>query len=321
MKMTEIKKLTEGYDISTMPEGRKDLPDLLRSLGMDPGSLYQELEMESRFADTHRDVSWDITNVNLHSHNFYEMLYCCNTCGAEYLVGSERYRLQQGDVIIVPPGISHRPLLPETMAAPYERYVVWISQEFLKIMEQQFPDERFYQPTGIRLLRTAGTKWEYLGDFFRRGVRETEQKKPGWEAAVAGNTLQLMVQVRRAAQEKTGVLRAEKPELLEQVMAYIEKHYPHKITLPETARHFYVSESTISQLFRSKMGVSFYRCVTQRRLIEAKRLIGKGLRLEQVGEQVGFSDYSSFYRAFRQEYGISPRQYRKLEEPKGARPL
>ena len=36
--------------------------------------------------------------------------------------------------------------------------------------------------------------------------------------------------------------------------------------------------------------------------------------LEQVGEQVGFSDYSSFYRAFKQEYGISPRQYRKLQE-------
>ena len=30
--------------------------------------------------------------------------------------------------------------------------------------------------------------------------------------------------------------------------------------------------------------------------------------------RVGFSDYSSFYRAFKQEYGISPRQYRALQE-------
>ena len=62
------------------------------------------------------------------------------------------------------------------------------------------------------------------------------------------------------------------------------------------------------------MGVSFYRCVTQRRLIAAKALILDGHPLENVGQQVGFSDYSSFYRAFKQEYGIPPRQYRKLQE-------
>ena len=60
------------------------------------------------------------------------------------------------------------------------------------------------------------------------------------------------------------------------------------------------------------MGVSFYRCVTQRRLIAAKQLIAEGTILEHVGRQVGFSDYSTCYRAFKQEFGISPRRYRKM---------
>ena len=46
-----------------------------------------------------------------------------------------------------------------------------------------------------------------------------------------------------------------------------------------------------------------------------KPLIEKGIPLEDVCLQVGFSDYSGFYRAFRQEYGISPRQYRKVQDP------
>ena len=87
-----------------------------------------------------------------------------------------------------------------------------------------------------------------------------------------------------------------------------------KITLEDTAKHFYVSVSTITQLFRQKMGTSFYHCVTQQRLISAKALIGEGKALEDVSRAVGFADYSTFYRAFKQEFGISPRQYRKLQE-------
>ena len=64
---------------------------------------------------------------------------------------------------------------------------------------------------------------------------------------------------------------------------------------------------------RKKMGISFYRCVTQRRLISAKKLIESGMSLESTAELVGFSDYSSFFRAFKQEYGISPRQYKKMQ--------
>ena len=165
------------------------------------------------------------------------------------------------------------------------------------------------------LLRTADTPWEFLGEKIRQGVKEAERREPGWETAVVANTLQLMVQLCRAIQEESmKPLKAEKPELLDQVLAYVETHLAERITLGDIAKHFWVSQSTISQVFRNKMGVSFYRCVTQRRLIAAKSLIIEGLPLEAVGQRVGFSDYSSFYRAFKQEFGISPRQFRKMQE-------
>ena len=123
----------------------------------------------------------------------------------------------------------------------------------------------------------------------------------------------LLTLMGRGIQQRTAaVLQAEKPDLLNKVLAYIEEHLSQRITLEETAHHFYVSVSTITQLFRQKMGTSFYRCVTQRRLIAAKALIGEGNALENVSRMVGFADYSSFYRAFKKEYGITPRQYTQL---------
>ena len=113
---------------------------------------------------------------------------------------------------------------------------------------------------------------------------------------------------------ETVSLRAEEPELLDRAMQYIGRHMAEKITLEDLAKHLYVSESTVSQTFRKKMGVSFYRCVTQQRLVAAKAMIQEGPPLEDVSRRVGFADYSGFYRAFRQEYGISPRQFKKQDQ-------
>lgn len=305
--MEEVGKLAEEMGKYYAQGGSSSVAEYLKSIGFEPGRFYQELEMTSRYVDTHQDYSMSNSQVSLHSHTFYEILCVQNTCDVEYLVGAERYRLQKGDIVIIPPGVSHRPLLPEQMKEAYRRDVLWLSQEFAATMA-----DFLRQP---QMLRTAGTQWEYLSDLFRNGVREYEQQRLGWEEAVLGNSLQILVYIRRALDEHSAAsMRVEQPELLDRVLAYVEEHLAQKITLADVAKQFWVSQSTISQTFRNKMGVSFYRCVTQRRLIAAKTLILQGLPLEQINEKVGFTDYSTFYRAFKQEFGISPRQYRKMQE-------
>ena len=315
MKLDDLKKLTAHWSFPPTSEHSGQLQAVMVELGLDPSNLYQELEMSSRFADAHRDSSYSNSLLQFHSHSFYELIFCRNTCDAEYLVGQERYRLQKGDIIFVPPGVSHRPLLPPRMHQPYIRDVIWFSSDLVSGISRLFPEPALSRSNYGSLLRTAGTKWEYIGDMIRNCVMESEQRAPGWEIALLGNTMSVMIHIKRAFEDSETVpLMAETPDLLEKAIRYIEENLAYKITLEETARQLFVSESTVSQTFRKKMGTSFYRCVTQRRLISAKRLIQDGYLLEEVGQKVGFRDYSSFYRAFRQEYGISPRQYRKLQE-------
>ena len=315
MKLSELKKLVKEMPTSFDPKDEQQRTEFLRAQGMEPGRIYQELEMDSPLVDTHGDTSFSNAQIQIHSHNFYELIYCRNDCGAEYLVGSERYRLREGDIVFIPPGVSHRPLLPENMTEPYRRFVLWLSPEFMVQYARLFSRPFSEQQPRVSMLRTGGTQWASLRELFREGVREAEQKAEGWEAAVVGNTILLLSRIRRATEEQDiRQMKAEKPELLDRIAAYVEQNYASPISVSDVARQFYVSNSTVSHLFREKMGVSFYRYVTQRRLIAAKTLIEKGLLLENVAVQTGFADYSGFYRAFRQEYGISPRQYRMIQE-------
>lgn len=316
MKLDDLRRLS-----ADSPDQRREhLRRALEGRGSSWGDMYQELEMSHRFVDAYRHESAQGGHVPLHSHSFYELLYCRNSCGMEYLLGPSRYRLQRGDLVFTPPGVEHRPLLTDQPAEPCRRDVIWLSREFVARTAQAFPFPGPMDWDSPFLLRTAGTPWEELGAWVQAGVGEALRRAPGWEACVAGSTMVLLTLLARAmaGHEGAPVAQAEKPELLERVFAYIEAHLGEQITLAETAKHFWVSESKISQTFRQKLGVSFYRCVTQRRLIAAKSLIIQGLPLNEVNERVGFSDYSAFFRAFKREYGIAPSQFRKLQA--GRRP-
>ena len=103
---------------------------------------------------------------------------------------------------------------------------------------------------------------------------------------------------------------AEVPDLFDRLNLFIEEHLAQDVTLERAAREFFVSKSTIDQLFRKKLGISFYRYLTQSRLIAAKERILEGEALGRICTDVGFADYSTFYRAFRREYGVAPSDFR-----------
>ena len=309
MKLSDMRFLSELY-----AQNPNQAQEFLRTSEFDISNVYQELEMSSRFVDTHMDISFGDIPVNLHSHNYFEMVYVLSNSGTQYLVGTKRYLLQHGDIILVPPGIGHKPLFPAQLAEPYKRIVLWVSTDFSDSMKYitKYNDTESYHDN-IYLLRTAGTSWEYLGDYFRNGLKEAHEKNVGWEVALMGNTMQLFTAFNRAIHDTQNTpAKTEKPELLDDVVAYLETHLHEKITLADIATRFFVSESTIGQTFRKKMHVSFYHYLTQRRLIAAKSMILEEANLDILSEKVGFTDYSTFYRAFKKEFGISPREYRNL---------
>ena len=108
---------------------------------------------------------------------------------------------------------------------------------------------------------------------------------------------------------------AGRKSLLEQISAYVDDNLAQKITLKMIADQFSVSVSTVTQLFQKKTQSTFHHFLTGRRMERARTLILQGLPLESVGRAIGYRDHSTFYRAFRQTFGISPREFRKSMVP------
>ena len=103
----------------------------------------------------------------------------------------------------------------------------------------------------------------------------------------------------------------EKKSLMEQISFFVDGHLAEKITLQMIARQFSVSVSTVTQLFQKKSQTTFHGFLTMKRMEKARDLILEGLPLEAVGKAIGYRDHSTFYRAFRSAFGVSPREYRK----------
>lgn len=123
-----------------------------------------------------------------------------------------------------------------------------------------------------------------------------------------------MNQTVSAGKERPGTA-LEKKSMLEQISAYVDAHLAEKITLQTIATHFSVSISTVTQLFQKRTETTFHNFVTTRRMERAQALILQGLPLVSVGRELGYRDHSAFYRAFRQTFGISPREYQKAGIP------
>ena len=313
MKLTEL--------MQQIHHAARSVPDMLAlkekcdALGIDLETIYQELEMNSAYAESHRDISHGSNLVKLHSHSFYEMIYCVGCDNVQYIIGTERYRLQRGDIIWVPPGVSHCPLFPASMQKHYERIVLWVNAERMREFFGRWPELEL-KCNLIRqhyLLRTAGLQQEReLREAFLRGCRESEQRLPGWEAALYSNTNLLLTMLARAMSGEGEPPLREKTELLDELLAFVSTNLQEKITVSDTARQLHVSESTLTHLCTKRLGMSFYRYVTQRRLDLARQLMLACSDLGTVAENAGFCDYSAFFRAFKQEYGLSPSEYRKI---------
>jgi AraC family transcriptional regulator of arabinose operon len=81
--------------------------------------------------------------------------------------------------------------------------------------------------------------------------------------------------------------------------------------LPELAQNCQISTSRLSHLFKNEIGINVKGYCLDRRLQAAAELILAGRPIKEIAYIVGYSHSSSFVRAFKIHFGLSPVCYRR----------
>ena len=101
-------------------------------------------------------------------------------------------------------------------------------------------------------------------------------------------------------------------ELCYQVMDYINTHIYSITTLTEIADRFRYDYTYLSKIFTRTTSQSISEYYRQRRLEVARALIHEGaLTFSEIAEKLQYSSIYSFSKAFKNQYGLSPRDYKK----------
>ena len=99
---------------------------------------------------------------------------------------------------------------------------------------------------------------------------------------------------------------------LASIYRYIEEHYREDITIKDISETLGYSEKYISHTLSAVPNSNFRKIVNQRRVTNAKfYLLTTDRKAIDIATLVGFKQERTFYRAFREETGVTPYEYRK----------
>lgn len=265
---------------------------------------------DKRFEVFHyRDKKMD--HVGIHHHDFFEVYFFLNG-RVSFKVEGRSYHLEPGDLLLINPQELHQPDIGED--ALYERIVLWIDRTYLANLCTAAGEDLAAcfnndQPGYTNLLRPNKLRRAAFGQLLDGLTREYYSEELGSFAYAQGLLTQFMVELNRLARSSSYTVKREEPDLVTQVLAYIGAHYQENITLESLAAEFFVSKYYLSHEFSHRVGTSIYRYVIFRRLLQARELMIAGQAPGEVYQSCGFGDYANFYRAFKGEYGISPREF------------
>lgn len=248
---------------------------------------------------------------DFHFHDFDKLVILLSG-RVDYTVEGVTYSLLPWDVLLVKHHTIHRAVIDQKV--PYDRVVLYLDAQFA---DRYFPGAALMEcfqladRQGCHRLSPGPEEKRLLSDLVERLDNAQEDEDFGADAVRDTLMIQLLVfinrMIRRGESLPAREMSAYDPKIA-RALSYINENLGRDMSVEEIAEYAYLSKYYFMRLFKAQTGTTVHAYLRQKRLLNAARLIREGAAVSKAAEDSGFRDYSAFYRAFRETFGISPGQ-------------
>lgn len=281
-------------------------------------SHFSRQQMSEKHYEIYHFVDKNIRNVSLHHHDFYEIFYFIEGDNQFYIEG-ENYVLKSGDMLLINPTELHQCVVFPSKK-DYERIVLWLKPDFVQLLSSPEFDllSCFHAKDRKKAISINVDARRDIESLFARILEMDNFQGVGKNIMRNALVMELLVKINNLViDKKTPVVGENRMNsLIKAVIAYIEANLKEELTLEALANQFFISKFHLSREFKKYSSVSIHQYIKLKRLILAKEYILKNESILDVYAMCGFGDYSNFFRAFKQEYDMTPRQfYHMMTQP------
>ena len=252
-----------------------------------------------------REENGETAELSMQVHSMAEVFYCLEGV-AEFRVEDTVYYPEAGDLILTRAGEVHSIVLKEN--TPYERVSLCFAPSLLTQLNGDhlmLPFED--RPSGIgNLYHEKDLPTELLQTCFKQifchGNQGSQQRSFFYLLSILQAIFDLWCEKEPyCSMEGTASLPVR-------IINYINQHLFELETPQDLTKVFYLSRSQLYRVFREYTGTSLWEYVKKRRLYSARSIIRCGCKPQQAAIDCKYANYSTFFRAYKKEFGCGPHE-------------
>lgn len=268
------------------------------------------------FSIHHTHVDEENTNaLYLHCHPEAEFFFL-EEGEVSFYVEGERYELQAGDGMFIPPQLVHRGVKQKGRSCDYSAVVFSLTEFILRWTTEGNPFALALCSNRnaciVHLSRWEETDRAVLGILNRVGDYRNLPVQ-SYELRLFGEILICFQELMN--HHLSGVISSgdgdEMGRAIHRSVDYISRNYAEEMNLRDIAEPSGYSESHFCRCFKKVMGYSPFHYLNRYRVVKAaERLVNTGESITAIALACGFDDISYFNRVFRKYMSMAPGEYR-----------
>jgi YesN/AraC family two-component response regulator len=251
-----------------------------------------------------------------HFHDTFEMYFLLEG-ERYYFIEQETYHVKRGEVVLVNCQQIHK--TSQAGSSYHDRILIQLDgrilEPYLKSTELFTLEEFFTDYYGV--IKFTEPVWNKVKEMLFEIRDEIRGKAVKWEALVRLKMTELLLVIYRYRQtmlinEAPKTVQTAKHQKVHEVAEYIQCHCETDASIEDLAKHFFISKSYLSRIFREVTGFSVneYRSIARIKKGQ-KLLLNSNYSVTEISEILGFESVTYFERVFKKHADMTPLNYKK----------